>query len=251
MFRVKRLQREEIREQFAKEGVILLPSFLQEKEVRSLRQVAEELLRRSEPPLESEAAFLGEARQPYLGTIRRLRQIYGRNPRIDAWMRSEAIRPLLREILGSDPVLVTAHHNSLMTKMPHSSTETRWHRDRRYWSYKDDRLLSVWLALGEERVENGVLEFIPGSHRQEFPPEAFDEGPYFREDYPPNRPWIEKKIRFDLEPGDVVLFHCGVLHRAGPNRTETPKLSLVHTYRAADNLPLSGSRSAEYPEIPL
>jgi len=242
---------ETLKKRFEKDGLLLLRSFLSTDQTRELRRVAEKLLRRREPPLESEAAFLGEARQPYLGTIRRLRQIYGRDPRIDAWMRSEAIRPLLREVLGSAPVLVTAHHNSLMTKMPHSSTETRWHRDRRYWSYKDDRLVSVWLALGEERVENGVLEFIPGSHRQEFPPEAFDEGPYFREDYPPNRPWIEKKIRFDLEPGDVVLFHCGVLHRAGPNRTDIPKLSLVYTCKAADNEAVAGSRSALYPEIAL
>jgi len=237
--------------EFEEVGVLLLPSHVDPERLKMIRSAAENVVQKGEPPLESEAAFSGEEREPYRQTVRRFRQIYGRDPHLDAWLRDRQLVPLLRKILGADPVLVTAHHNSLMTKMPHSSTETRWHRDRRYWSYADDRLVSVWLALGEERVENGVLEFIPGSHRQEFPPEAFDEGPYFREDYPPNRPWIEKKIRFDLEPGDVVLFHCGVLHRAGPNRTETPKLSLVHTYKAADNDALAGTRSARHPEIPL
>ena len=75
------------------------------------------------------------------------------------------IRPILTALLHDTPVLTLAHHNSIMTKMPSEISNTCWHQDRRYWDFQNDDLLSIWLALGEERLENGLLEFIPGSHR--------------------------------------------------------------------------------------
>jgi phytanoyl-CoA hydroxylase len=238
-------------EEFERRGFLILRQAVDSRLTEAIREVGEVHLRHRIEPVETEAEYSGVGRKEYRETIRRLRQVHERDILFRQWMEEPAIRPLLAALLGEMPVLVTAHHNSLMSKMPRNSTETRWHRDRRYWHYRDDRLLSVWLALGEENEENGVLEFIPGSHRQHFSSEAFDEREYFREDAAANRPWIGRKERWDLRKGDVVLFHCGLLHRAGPNRTEQPKLSLVYTVRAVGNEPLSGTRSALYPEIPL
>jgi phytanoyl-CoA hydroxylase len=241
----------EARERFGREGLLLLRGAAEPALCDALRALGEAQLRQRIPPYESEGEYLGSERREFRETLRRLRQVYDRDPLFRRWMEWPALRPLLAELLGAPPVLVTAHHNALMTKMPHTSSETRWHRDRRYWHYTDDRLLSVWLALGEEHEENGVLEFIPGSHRERFPPEAFDDREYFREAHPGNRQWIARKVRYDLRKGDVVLFHCALLHRAGPNRTQRPKLSLVYTVKAADNAPLPGTRSARFREIPL
>ncbi len=239
------------KEKFETEGYLILREAADPRLCDAIREVGEVHLKYGIAPIETEAEYTGSDRREYRETIRRLRQVYDRDILFRRWMEEPSLRPLLAELLKSMPVLVTAHHNSLMSKMPHTSSETRWHRDRRYWHYRDDRLISVWLALGEEREENGVLEFIPGSHREEFPEDSFDERSYFREDFPWNRPWIEKKVRFELQKGDVVLFHCGLLHRAGPNRTEQPKLSLVYTVKAAENEALPGTRSAAYREIPL
>lgn len=52
--------------------------------------------------------------------------------------------------------------------MPHESTRTFWHQDRRYWHYENDNLVSVWLSTENEFLENGVLEFIPASHKIKF-----------------------------------------------------------------------------------
>ena len=54
--------------------------------------------------------------------------------------------------------------------------------------------MSVWLALDDEYSENGVLEFIPGSHMMHFKPEQFDEKEYFREDTSENAALIAKKV---------------------------------------------------------
>ena len=37
-----------------------------------------------------------------------------------------------------------------MTKAKTYSSATLWHQDNRYWSFEEENLISVWLALGDE-----------------------------------------------------------------------------------------------------
>jgi len=148
-------------------------------------------------------------------------------------------------------VITTAHHNSIMTKMPHLSTATAWHQDRRYWRYSDDNLVSVWLALDSETSNNGVLEFIPGSHKMHFDEKQFDDKEYFSDTYEENKQIIATKVSTDLQKGDVVLFHSLLLHRANKNSTDKPKISFVYTVKGAKTEAIEGTRSSEFPEILL
>ena len=72
-----------------------------------------------------------------------------------------------------------------------------------------------------------------------------------RPDVEANKPLIRTQRRVELDAGDVLFFHCRTLHAAGHNQTADTKFSLVFTYRAADNLPRAGTRSASLPDIPL
>lgn len=111
--------------------------------------------------------------------------------------------------------------------------------------------MSVWLALDEENGENGVLEFIPKSHKMKFLEEQFGEKDYFEIENPLNMSLLETKQSSTLQRGDVVLFHCKLLHRANANSTSEPKISFVYTVKGKRTEVLKGSRSAEYPEILL
>jgi len=135
--------------------------------------------------------------------------------------------------------------------MPHTSIETSWHQDVRYWNFENDNLVSVWLALDEEFSENGVLEFIPGSHKIQFSAEQFEDKQYFSCTPPENRRLIEKKTSTVLQKGDVVLFHGRLLHRANKNDTDKAKISFVYTVKGKKNKSIKGTRSSEYPEISL
>ncbi|MGM0533799.1 MAG: phytanoyl-CoA dioxygenase family protein, partial [Campylobacterota bacterium] len=242
-----RLSEEQIKE-FDDKGFLLLPGFAKGQLCEDIVQKAKEHMQAMEEPYESEQSYLGIDGKPVL---RRLRQVYDRDEVFAKWMRERKIRPVLRQLLGQSPVLVTAHHNSIMTKMPSRTSRTEWHQDMRFWSYQNSDLISVWLALGQESRENGVLEFIPGSHTMELDPRRFDENKRFREDLAINQELIEKRVHYELKQGDVVLFHAKVLHAAGENKTFEPKLSFVYTVRALSNKPLPKTRSAEYKEFIL
>jgi phytanoyl-CoA hydroxylase len=165
-------------------------------------------------------------------------------------MRNEKIRPILKQILNDTPVLTLAHHNSIMTKLPHESTKTFWHQDRRYWDFKNNNLVSVWLSLGDEFLENGLLEFIPKSHKIKFSKDRFDEVDNFLDENEENKKLIETKVHTNLKKGDVVLFHCKTLHHANKNISNEAKISFVYTVRAASNKPTKNTRS-DFKEVIL
>ena len=250
--------------QFNKDGFFVLRGFLDEKRCDNILRIAQIHLDAKIEPIETEIGYDSRDKEYRTAVtdysshakeeqiiVRRLRQVYKRDALFKAWMENEKLRPILQQVLEDQVVITTAHHNSIMTKMPHLSTPTAWHQDRRYWRYSDDNLVSIWLALDDEYSQNGVLEFIPGSHKMQFSPEQFDEKEYFLEEYEANKEIIENKVSTDLKKGDVVLFHSLLLHRANKNSTDKPKISFVYTVKGAKTEAIEGTRSSEFPEILL
>jgi phytanoyl-CoA hydroxylase len=184
-------------------------------------------------------------------TARRLLSACERDPVFREWATSASLARRLRQLLGPRVELSQAHHNCVMTKDPRYSSLTHWHRDVRYWSFERPELVSVWLALGAEREENGCLHVLPGSHRLDVRPEQLDAAQFLRNDIEDNRALLATQGAVELDPGDVLFFHARLFHAAGHNRTRETKLSVVFTYHAADNHPLAGARSAAVPDITL
>ncbi|MCH7988579.1 MAG: phytanoyl-CoA dioxygenase family protein [Planctomycetes bacterium] len=182
-------------------------------------------------------------------TVRRLKQAHSRGYVFTEWVARPELTTRLRQLLGPNVVMPLVHHNCIMTKMPSFSSDTGWHQDIRYWSFRRQELVNVWLALGKEYPENGCLRLIPGSHRMNFERCRFDESLFLRTDHPGNQELFQSEINAELEPGDVLFFHCRTFHTADRNRSRDPKFSVVFTFRPGGNSPLPGTRSASLPEL--
>lgn len=235
-------------EKFNNDGFLVIKNFASEELCNNILEKANEHLEKKQAPIESEQAYMHLNEKKI--TVRRLRQVYDREEIFQEWMTNKDIRPMLKQVLNDTPVLTLAHHNSIMTKMPHESTRTFWHQDRRYWHFENDDLVSVWLALDDEYLDNGLLEFIPGTHKMNFSKDRFDKVSNFLDEHEENKKIIEKKVHQDLKKGDIVLFHCKTLHHASKNITDKPKISFVYTVRAQNNKPLKTTRS-DFKEIVL
>ena len=228
-------------EEFNTNGFLILKNFAKEQLCNEILKKAKEHLEKQIAPIESEQEYMNLKQENI--TVRRLRQVYYREEIFKEWMTNPKIREVLKQVLDDVPVLTLAHHNSIMTKLPHDSTRTFWHQDRRYWNFENNNLVSVWLALDDEYLENGLLEFIPGSHKIEFSKDRFDENSNFLDENKENIELINKKVHTNLQKGDVVLFHCKTLHHASKNYTNKPKISFVYTVRALNNKPIKNTRS--------
>jgi phytanoyl-CoA hydroxylase len=245
-------QLETLREQ----GFVVAPDFVPAAQRDALRALAQAQLAQAVAPVEYEAdlAYPGAPASRQAeggGTVRRLLDAYARDPLFAAWATAPAVAASLDRYFGQAGVLSRAHHNCVMTKHPRFGSLTGWHRDIRYWSFDREDLVSTWLALGPETAHNGGLWLVPGSHTMDLAADRFDAAQFLREDLPDNAALIATAVSPELEPGDVLFFHCRTLHAAGRNQSSQVKLSVVHTYHAVDTHPNPGTRSASKPEVVL
>lgn len=242
--------------QFQRDGYAIVRGLAPTATLARMREVALQHLAEPRLPVEYETdtKYPGAPASldaPGGRTVRRLLQAVARDAVFRQWALSPLLAVRLQQLLGPRVLLSQAHHNCVMTKNPAYSSVTNWHRDIRYWSFDKPELVSVWLALGEEQIKNGCLLLLPGSHRIEVHPEQLDAAQFLRPDVAGNRELLRTQIAAELHAGDVLFFHCRLFHAAGHNQTAETKLSVVHTYHAADNHPLPGTRSAALPDINL
>jgi phytanoyl-CoA hydroxylase len=247
-----RAQIEELRDA----GFVVLPRFVPSGDLVRLDAAAGAQLAARAQPVEFEADLNypgAPASRAAAGgeTVRRLLDAYGREPEFARWATLPRLREWMEAYFEEHVLMSRAHHNCLMTKHPRYGSLTNWHRDIRYWSFEREDLVSVWLALGEERVDNGALWFVPGSHRMAFDAGRFDEARFFRADRADNAAVIRSAESPRLAPGDAVFFHCNTLHSAGRNLSDAVKFSLVYTYHGRSNAPKPDTRSASMPEVEL
>lgn len=233
---------------FRDDGFVVVPGLAPGTMVATMRQVTEAQLAERRPPLELEAD-VGYPGAPASRTspggqaIRRLRGAYERHEVFRQWAHYPPLTACLESLLGEKVLMPRAHHNCIMTKLPRYSSDSLWHQDLRYWRYARGELITAWLALGSEHAGNGGLQLIPGSHRLRLEPCHFDEARFLRTDLPENRELLARRQSPELQAGDVLFFHCRLLHAATRNPGPAPKLAAVFTFRAPDDEPEPGSRS--------
>jgi phytanoyl-CoA hydroxylase len=242
--------------QFRQEGYLVLPGMLAPDACTRIRAVVQDHLRQAVPPLEYEAevGYPGAPSSldaPGGRTVRRLQSAYQRDDALRAWAEDSRIVTCMEQLIEEPVALTLAHHNCVMTKHPRYGTATGWHRDIRYWRFARNELITVWLALGDERTENGALKVIPGSHRLDIKPEQLDALDFLRPDAPENAALFAQGLTPALHAGDALLFHSGLFHAAGPNLQDEVKMSVAFAYRGRSNLPLAGSRSAGGGDVAL
>lgn len=242
--------------QFQNDGYLIVRQIIPAAIREQMLAVTLEGIAHAIEPIEYESELQYPGAPPSLAaeggrTIRRLKQAHTRHQVFTQWLNDRELLDRLADLLGPKLVMPLAHHNCIMTKQPHHSSDTGWHQDIRYWSFERPELISVWLALGAEYPRNGSLLVIPGSHRMTLERDRFDDALFFRTDHPANADMLAQAVPVELAAGDVLFFHCRTLHAASRNYADATKYSVVFTFRAASNPPRPGSRSAQAGELLL
>lgn len=110
----------------------------------------------------------------------------------------------------------------LFLKEDGSSRRTPWHQDTSYLRIMGSQMVAVWISL-EPLPREHCLEFVRASHRGPlYNGSAFDSdddtAPLYKESLLPRLPDIQARrddfeiLSWDFEPGDVLVFHLGMLH---------------------------------------
>ncbi len=145
-------------------------------------------------------------------------------------------------------------------KLPEwKGTEVLWHQDGAYTQdYSKNAVITamsmvnVWTPLVPARVENGCMQFIPGTHKLGVVKHVDSE--YYLEIEPEElKPRLKGAVSIELDPGDIVLFHNLLFHCGLPNHAKTIRWSADWRYQDArqpTNRPHQGhlARSKAHPE---
>ena len=114
-------------------------------------------------------------------------------------------------------------YDQLFVKEPGVSTLTPWHQDGGYWRVKGPKICSVFCPM-DPVIEDQGLAFVVGSQRWRLHnPQHFADGTAYTGTSLPPMPDInemirlgkEALVRFDLSPGDVLVFAATTVH-GGP-----------------------------------
>ena len=242
---------------FKRDGYLVVRGLCEPPVRDAMAQLIQDALNPALAPVEYEADVHYPGAPPSRtapggNTPRRLLNAFARDVVFRRWATSQSVTHRVRNLLQTDHIQLSQnHHNCVMTKFPGYGSTTGWHQDIRYWSFDRPELVTAWLALGHEDRDNGSLAVIPGSHCSSYDRGQFDAALFFRTDLQKNQALTHKAKVIELDAGDVLFFHCRLLHSAGRNQTDHVKLAVVFTYHAQDNRPIQGTRSAEHPDIDL
>ncbi len=156
------------------------------------------------------------------------------------WTRSERVRELAfskrlariaAELLGTRGIRMW--HDQALYKEP-SGGFTPWHVDQQYWPMASSLSVTAWIPLQAVPIEMGPLCFGRGSYHKRI---GHDLEISAESEQQIREAVRKEKIDEVQEPfalGDVS-YHLGwTLHRAGPNKTDTPRRVFTIIYMDAD-----------------
>lgn len=219
-------------ERFAADGAIVVRNVFGTEWVEALRDAVEANMASPGPLCDEHASAAGVAGRFHDDQF--------------LWLRHEAFREYVTRS-GAGAIAAramrsrSAHifYDQLLVKEPGTSTPTPWHNDTSYWHLAGGQICSLWVALDTVPADSGVA-YVKGSHAWKlnhrvtnFSGDAHSakntydgvDGAAFDE-----LPDVDAKVRageyellkWDMEPGDVILFYSAAIHGAPglpPNST--------------------------------
>ena len=133
---------------------------------------------------------------------------------------------IARQLLGENAMPQGEH---AIFKPAHYGAPTPWHQDEAYWNPQlQYNALSVWMPLQEATLENGCLQFVPGSHQRaivEHQPIGNDPRVHGLETVAP----IDeaRAVPCPLPAGGATFHLNRTLHYAGPNGSNVPRRAYI------------------------
>jgi ectoine hydroxylase-related dioxygenase (phytanoyl-CoA dioxygenase family) len=219
------------------QGYISINDVFTSDEVSELQAVTDEFTERSRSRTESDGIFdLEPSHGADRPMLRQLKHADVLHPAYDRAMRNERVLNLVQQLLGHD---IRFSDSKLNLKPAHGGSPVEWHQDWAFYPHTNDDLLTVGIAIDEQRVENGCLLVAPGTHLGETLDHHY--GGFFVGAVDP-KGLTENAVALPLRAGGIEIHHVRLAHGSAPNRSENSRRLLLLEYAIADAWPLTGGQ---------
>jgi len=157
---------------------------------------------------------------------------------LGAWRIREGLHDILwnppflkaaSQLLGDKPVRFW--HDQLFCKPAKHGGVVAWHQDYSYWTRtKPMQHLTCWIGLDDATVDNGCLQYVPGSHKWDLLPATGLAGDMnaIRKVLTDDQ-WeqFQNPVAVELKAGQAAFHHPLLIHGSYENRTDRPRRAIV------------------------
>jgi len=199
-----------VKQDYERDGFVVLPAYLGDSELAALRDHAFPL-----------ASTLMAKKEGGTGFRNHLKTLHKHDEWFEKQLRDGRHLSLIRHLLNGDVFGAAA----AWFDRPQGETEgLEPHVDALGRDKEPDAGATIWFALDPANVGNGCVHYLPGSHKNDYP----DGIPI---------PGIDTQsvdaIAAELDPGDVVIHNALTVHWSGGNTSGLPRRAVSYFYYGA------------------
>ncbi len=250
------------RQQYDRDGFLVLPAFRGVAALAELRARAEALVQAFEPDAASgvfstrnpavtaDAALIASADAvhcffeeeafdaagrlvvPKDRAINKIgHALHDRDPVFERFSHGADLAALARDLGLAEPQV---RQSMLIFKQPAIGGEVRWHQDATFFVTEPVSVTTFWFALEDAALDNGCLWVEPGGHRGPLRERFVREGDALRLQVLDRTPWPGEGAAVPLPcaAGTLVVFHGLLPHYSAPNRSARRRMA--YTLHATD-----------------
>lgn len=225
------------REQYFRDGFLILPDYVPPAWVGRLQAALAELMERSRAVTRTDEVYiLEEGHSPATPRLHRITSPQDRHPTFWELCTDPVITDLVTDVVGPN---VKFHHAKLNVKSEMGTQGFKWHQDIQGWPHTDFSLVTLGIYINGCDADQGPIAFMRGTH----------EGPLFSM-YDDAGKFVVRVSDRDLEslkdkdivpaiggPGTIVLLNCRTVHSSVENRSTKARPLLLPVFSSADSFP--------------
>jgi ectoine hydroxylase len=226
-----------------REGYIEIGTLLEAGEVTALRDEVDRLV--ADPAISGSERAIHE---PVSDEVRSVFEVQRVSRRFAELFADGRVRGVARQLLGSD---VYVHQSRVNRKPGFRGRDFYWHSDFETWHVEDGmpamRAVSIAIALSENRVDNGSLMVVPGSHRTfvgcvgETPDDHYRQSLRAQRYGVPDDHSLAELVHaggiatVTGGPGSAVVFDCNMMHGSNSNITPFDRTNVFVVFNSTEN----------------
>ncbi|MBK34450.1 MAG: phytanoyl-CoA dioxygenase family protein [Gemmatimonadetes bacterium] len=158
----------------------------------------------------------------------------------------------IRILLGEEAAFF---HGKVIFKDAHEGGAWEWHQDYGYWynqGFAFPRMISAFVVLDPATEANGCLQVLAGSHHLgrldhgRVGDQTGTEASRVDQVVP-----LFERVPCEMDPGDVLFFHCNLLHTSEANLSDHPRRSFIICFNALSNPQFATKQTAESRPCPV
>lgn len=237
------------RDDYARDGFLILPGFKSQREIAAVRTRAAEIVDAFDPTeggsvfstrtqqdgvddwflgsadtvrcFFEEEAFdeRGQLRQPKTLSMNKIgHALHDLDPVFDRFSREPRLAALATDLGLSEPLIWQSMY---IFKQPGIGGEVRWHQDASFFVTEPITVTTFWFALEDADCSNGCLWAEPGGHHGPLRERFCRHGNTTRLQTLDAGPWPTQanSVPLEVTAGTLVVFHGKLPHYSAPNRS--------------------------------